>query len=215
MLLLGIMLAIPLIASIEDQRLRLPPPATVDDNSDCSDPVVGVWLGQHYNPRSISWQKYRLHIRRVSPGSTALVGEVRVLYWTGAASLVVPPADCQGVGLSAEILQNATGTVVNNFLSFGGNDWRAGQVFCGSRGSVAYNPDHFQGLINVGLQEFQSVNNDGGTAVNEPVVFRRIECAQRTPQPNVTVVLPTTEPLRTHGQRRRGLSAIFNCSRQE
>ena len=175
-LVLAIMLAIPLIASIEDQRLRLPPAATVDDNSSCADPVVGVWLGQQYNPRSISWQKYRLHIRRVTPGSAALVGEVRVLYWTGPQSVVTPPANCEGVGLSAEILQNATGTVVNNFLSFGGNDWRAGQVFCGSREAVAYNPDHFQGLINVGLQEFQSVNNDGGTAVNEPVI------AQPTPE---------------------------------
>jgi hypothetical protein len=204
-------LSLLLSASIEDQRARLPPAAEYDAGSDCSDPVVGVWVGQQYNPRSVSWQHYRLNIRRVAPGQPALIGDVRVHFWVGPSTLSSPPTSCTGSSLSAEILQNATGIATGNALQFGGNDWSVGQVFCGRRSAVAYNADHFQGLVNPALQEFQSVNNDGGTAVNEPVVFRRIECAHSV-QPRVIVTPPVdlhNASIELRPSRRR----LFSCAR--
>jgi hypothetical protein len=43
---------------------------------------------------------------------------------------------------------------------------------------ILYRPDHFTGTIDPAIQEFQSVNNDGGRAVNDPMVFRRIACGE-------------------------------------
>ena len=47
---------------------------------------------------------------------------------------------------------------------------------CGSSIGFGYNLDNFTGTIDPEIQEFQSVNNDGGISVNEPNVFRRIRC---------------------------------------
>ncbi|MFO0561565.1 MAG: hypothetical protein U0269_26375 [Polyangiales bacterium] len=200
-----------LFGSIEDQRARLPPAAEQDAGADCSDPAAGTWLGQQYNQRSRSWQRYELTIRRASAGSTALVGEVRVHFWNGWYSHSTPQTDCSRPHLAAEVVQNATGTINGLDLSFGGNDWRTSRVFCQPPGTrVAYNPDHFTGTINVAIQEFQSVNNDGGSAVNEPVVFRRIRCAESAAQPRVVVVPPVEIPRPPSTSRPR---PIFGCSR--
>lgn len=207
-----------LLGSIEDQRARLPPPAEVDSGADCSDPAAGVWIGQQYNGRSRSWQRYQLTIRRVAPGANALVGEVRVHFWDGWASHSTPLFDCSRPHLSAEIVQNAQGVIDGTHLRFGGLDWRTSRVFCQPRGtSVAYNPDHFAGVIDTSLQEFQSVNNDGGTAVNEPVVFRRTQCPQRSATSgslDAPRVVVNTEglappPLPRANARR----SLFGCSR--
>ena len=61
------------------------------------------------------------------------------------------------------------GTVV-----FGAQTYTIDKVVCGQPGR--YNPDNFSGKIDVERQEFQSVNNDGGRAVNDPTVFRRVRC---------------------------------------
>jgi hypothetical protein len=54
--------------------------------------------------------------------------------------------------------------------------WELKRMHCGAERMFRYNLDHFSGTIDPEIQEFQSVNNDGGTAVDEPVVFRRIRC---------------------------------------
>lgn len=208
-----------LLGSIEDQRARLPPPAEIDGGADCSDPAAGVWIGQQYNGRSRSWQRYQLTIRRVAAGSNALTGEVRVHFWDGWASHSTPLFDCSRPHLSAEIVQNAEGALDGAQLRFGGRDWRTSRVFCQPAGTrIAYNPDHFAGVIDTSLQEFQSVNNDGGTAVNEPVVFRRTQCPQRTSangtRADAPRVVVNTESLappplpHTHARR-----SLFGCSR--
>ncbi len=202
-----------LLGSIEDQRARLPPAAESDAGADCSDPASGVWLGQQYNQRSRSWQRYELHVQRVAPQSNQLTGEVRVHFWNGWYSHSTPLTDCSRPHLAAEVVQNATGTFDGSRLAFGGHDWRTSRIFCQPPGTrVTYNPDHFTGVIDPTIQEFQSVNNDGGSAVNEPVVFRRIRCApsQSPPQPRV-IVLPPSEPATLgHAPGRRSL---FGCSR--
>lgn len=197
-----------LFGSIEEQRARLPPAAEQDAGADCSDPAAGVWLGQQYNGRSRTWQRYRLEVRRVAPGSPELVGQVRVHFWAGWYSHSTPVTNCDGGRLSAEVTQNAVGRINGLSLAFGGTDWRTTQVFCQPPGQViSYNPDRFTGVIDPSIQEFQSVNNDGGSAVNEPVVFRRIECAS-APRPTVIFQQTPPPPLPTGRSRSR-----FGCSR--
>jgi hypothetical protein len=199
-----------LFGSIEEQRARLPPAAIVDAGADCSDPVVGLWLGQQYNPRSRSWQRYQLDVRRTAPGSSTLIGEVRVHFWIGWRSHSEPRTDCSHNALAAEVSQRAAGVIDGLSLTFGGLDWRTTQVFCQPLGtSVSYNPDRFTGVIDPSIQEFQSVNNDGGTAINEPVVFRRIRCAE-SPRAQVIIVPPTGALDAPNASRRRSL---FRCSR--
>ena len=60
-------------ATIEEQRARLPPPAT------CADGVEGVWLSHTYNPVYRDWYMFTLRIRRKAAGSKELVGEIEVL----------------------------------------------------------------------------------------------------------------------------------------
>ncbi|MBL8680853.1 MAG: hypothetical protein JNK05_16860 [Myxococcales bacterium] len=201
-----------LFGSIEEQRARLPPAAEQDAGADCSDPATGVWLGQQYNQRSRTWQRYRLDIRRRAPGAAELVGTVRVHFWAGWYSHSTPVTACEGAGqLAAEVTQNATGRADGVSLAFGGNDWRTTQVFCQPPGTaVSYNPDRFTGSIDPSIQEFQSVNNDGGSAVNEPVVFRRIECAS-APRPVVVIQSPAAPPPPMPWGR--GRSSRFGCSR--
>jgi hypothetical protein len=68
-----------------------------------------------------------------------------------------------------------TGTVdATATVDFGSTTYTIASNPCGNPGR--YYPDHFTGKIDSAIQEFQSVNNDGGPAVNEPVVFRRIRC---------------------------------------
>lgn len=200
-----------LFGSIEDQRARLPPAADSDAGADCSDPAAGVWLGQQYNPRSRSWQRYELHVQRSSPGSNELTGEVRVHFWSGWHSHSTPLMDCSRPHLSAEVIQRATGTFDGAQLAFGGHDWRVSRIFCQPPGTrVLYNPDHFSGALDTTTQEFQSVNNDGGSAVNEPVVFRRVRCPESSGQRAVVVVAPSVPPVVPRAEGRRSL---FGCSR--
>ena len=61
-------------------------------------------------------------------------------------------------------------------------------------------PRHeISGRIDPEIQEFRSVNNDGGPAVNVPQVFRRIRCFPPQSNPHVTVDPPPFQPPRTGG----------------
>jgi hypothetical protein len=69
---------------------------------------------------------------------------------------------------------------------------RSEHVYC--ERWAAYNLDHFTGRIDTELQEFQSVNNDGGRAVNEPKVFRRVRCLEPPMAPHVAIAPPPFYP---------------------
>ena len=80
-------------------------------------------------------------------------------------------------------------------MHFGGTSWRLTNVFCGPNPPFPdYNLDQFSGTIDPDLQEFQSVNNDGGVMVNMPTVFRRIQCFDAPPPPRVAVTPPPFFP---------------------
>jgi hypothetical protein len=159
-------------ATVEEQRARLPPPA------ECPDKVEGTWAALVYMERQRTWYDYQLVIKRSSPananGSGPLEGAMTSHYWYGSTSEDKPPG-CGPGRRELTINMPGKGNVdADGNVAFGASTWSLGSVACGYAGG--YNPDKFTGKIDPAIQEFQSVNNDGGSAVNEPAVFRRIRC---------------------------------------
>ena len=160
-------------ATVEEQRARLPPPA------ECPDKVTGTWQALLFNERQGTWYDYQLTIRRSAPaadGNAAgpLEGDMSSHYWTGQKSNDKPVPCTPGVRDST-VKMPGKGTIdAGANLVFGAKTYTVDHVACGQPGH--YNPDNFSGKIESGINEFQSVNNDGGSAVNEPTVFRRIRC---------------------------------------
>jgi hypothetical protein len=190
LLVMGVTLfhASPAPANVQEQRARLPPPAT------CTDPVEGVWLSHTYNPDFQDWYMFTLRIRRITPGSDQLIGDIESHSWNGSPTESEPPA-CR-FGLNHWTVQmTAQGSIDKGAVSFAGTQWQPKETFCGhGPGMGEYNLDHFSGQIDPALQEFQSVNNDGGRSVNEPAVFRRIGCLEPPPVPHVQVAPPSFYP---------------------
>lgn len=183
-------------ATVAEQRARLPPPAK------CDDPVTGVWKSHKFDPRYNDWYIFTLTIRRVSgaESQTKLEGSINAHFWNGDSKQSEPPP-C-GIGVRHVTVQmTAQGSVTDSGeIHFWGTSWRPENAYCGppiQRGE--YNLDHFSGKIDPELQEFQSVNNDGGRSVNDPTVFRRIACDQPPPSPHVNPVAPPFQPPETGG----------------
>ena len=112
----------------------------------------------------------------MSAGQPLLTGDVLARFWVGTAQQS-EPQPCGVTRFDREVFMPATGVATGLQVAFGGTSWRPHRNHCGPAG-WSYNPDHFTGTIEPAIQEFQSVNNDGGEAVNEPTVFRRIRCSE-------------------------------------
>lgn len=154
--------------TVEEQRARLPPPAT------CQDPVEGIWKSHDYDPRWGDWTVFTLEVHRVNGSENELEGLIFNDTWYGDQTQS-EPGPCQG-NLRFKVSMDARGSVVDGKIMFGGiGQWRMDEVVCGSWDG-GYNLDQFTGTIDPEIQEFQSVNNDGGRAVNAPTVFRRVKC---------------------------------------
>jgi hypothetical protein len=168
-------------ATIAEQRARLPPPAT------CQDPVAGLWKSHDFDSRHVDWTIFTLEIERVEGSDTAIVGSIENHTWYAEKAQSEPPA-CKG-NLEYVVGMDAEGTFVDGAIYFGGvGQWRLDDVPCGAF-TMGYNLDNFSGVIDPDLQEFQSVNNDGGRAVDDPTVFRRVECSERDQGKAPTLVL--------------------------
>lgn len=156
--------------SVAEQRARLPPPAK------CTDPVAGVWKSHSFHPYRDTWTEFSLSIRRSPDDPTRLVGDIKNHSWEGTKDDVQPPV-CTGANYwRAIVSMDGEGEIDGMNLRFGGvGQWRLDQTLCG-RFDFDYNLDNFSGVIDPEIQEFQSVNNDGGVSINEPTVFRRIQC---------------------------------------
>ncbi|MDP3273971.1 MAG: hypothetical protein Q8Q09_02170 [Deltaproteobacteria bacterium] len=180
--------------SIEEQRARLPPAAT------CQDPVEGVWMARVFHQPGLDWYIYTLEIHRTAPGASTLTGELHARFWNGPRN-VFEPQPCTPGALDRTVFMTGAGRANGLDVDFYGTSWRPETLNCGPAGSmqwISYNLDHFSGRIDPAIQEFQSVNNDGGEAVNEPSVFRRIRCfdgpSGPSQRPNVTVSAPPLMP---------------------
>jgi hypothetical protein len=64
---------------------------------------------------------------------------------------------------------------------------------------IGYNPDQFSGKVDPTLHEFQALNNDGGSMVNEPSVFRRIGCLDDGRKDTKNIAPPPFFPKKTGG----------------
>jgi hypothetical protein len=197
LLAMAIVLA-PLVApaTIEEQRARLPPPAT------CDDPVEGVWRSHQYNARFGDWGVFTLTVRRSAPGANTLVGTIHSHSWSGGPAQSEPPRCSPGIR-HWTVQMSAAGTwdPSRRAIEFWGTRWWIESIQC--ERWATYNLDHFSGLIDPAIQEFQSVNNDGGRSVNEPRVFRRIQCLGDLSAPHPSVAPPPFRPPSRSGCARR------------
>lgn len=176
-----------LSATIEEQRARLPPAAECDDEI-----VAGTWRSHAYYPAFGEWAIFTLTIRRVAPGSSELEGTISNHAWGGSPTDEEPPPCARQAFGEWTVSFDARGRVQpDNTILFGGvGPWRLDSTHCGNP-PPGYNLDVFTGRIDPAILEFQSVNNDGGRAVNEPAVFRRIRCP---PPPSARSPTVTTRP---------------------
>lgn len=158
--------------SVAEQRSRLPPPAQ------CEDPVEGEWKAHQFNDVWKTWVIFRLTIRRKPGSPNELVGSITNETWEGLKTDQEPGACGRTVPFRVRVaMPEASGRFDDGRVSFGARKWQYDELVCGALPKgFGYRPDHFTGKIDEERQEFQSVNNDGGRAVNEPTLFRRIGC---------------------------------------
>ena len=159
-------------ATIAEQRARLPPAA------ECAGEIVaGVWRSHKYDPRFRDWYIFTLNVRRVPGSPNELTGSIVAHSWEGGPSDAEPPPCARQMGSEWVVSMDARGSVISETqIVFGGiGRWRLDRTIC-RYGPSMYNLDNFSGTIDPSILEFQSVNNDGGRAVNDPMVFRRIRC---------------------------------------
>jgi hypothetical protein len=181
-------------ATVAEQRARLPPAA------ECESPVEGKWRALIYSQNGQDWYEFTLEIHHDKDDPTKLTGQIFVDTWSGPEDQPTPPTPCQH-RIKGKMKGHGTypggKTATGQEVYFGGSDYEVVEEVCGY--SVGYNPDNFTGKIEPERQEFQSVNNDGGIAVNEPTVFRRIGCfddANTPKQPEGDVKKPAFYPKR-------------------
>ena len=173
--------------TVAEQRARLPPPAK------CDKEVDGVWKSHAYNKRYREWTEFTLEIHEIKSKPGQLTGRILNHSWKGTPK-VEQPGPCRGL-LRYRVSMPAKGTYKDGLVSFRGTRWKMDELVCGSSAGFWYNLDNFTGEVDFDLQEFQSVNNDGGRAVNEPTVFRRIKCFEAgMPDPNIKIKPPALFP---------------------
>jgi len=174
-------------ATIAEQRARLPPPAA------CKDPVAGVWQSHAFNEMYQEWGRFTLTIRRVEGSETELEGEILNESWYGSKAESVR-GPCVG-RLQYLVSMTAAGSYADGEVEFHGTSWKMEDELCAVDGSFGYNLDRFSGVIDHDIQEFQSVNNDGGRYIDVPTVFRRVSCDdQEDIQPRVSMAPPPLYP---------------------
>ena len=173
--------------TVAEQRARLPAPAR------CEDPVTGIWKSHDFRPHRGVWEVFTLEIRR-RDGAGHLVGTIVNDFWY-AGPEASEPGPCEG-RLHAKVSMDAEGRADGPRIHFHGvGQWRLDATLCGEHGG-GYVLDDFSGEIDPELLEFQSVANDGIVAINEPTVFRRIDCLPEDEQatPQVRVKPPSFYP---------------------
>ena len=182
-------------ASVAEQRARLPPPAT------CEDPIEGIWRSHLYNERRGQWTIWTLTIRRKAGSAEGVVGSISNQSWHADPDRS-EPGNCTQNPWHYKVTMDAEGTYRDGQVAFGGTKYEIQPWPCAPISPFIYYLDNFTGTVDPKIQEFQSVNNDGGSAVNEPAVFRRIRCfdqADDTPEPKPVVEPPPFFPPRNAG----------------
>jgi hypothetical protein len=175
-------------ATIEEQRARLPAPAT-----ECSDPIAGQWRAHVFYRHVMQWYVFVLDIERV--GESELRGTIKAEFWDGDDDDQQPPQCNLGIDRGA-VFENAGGEASGLHIRFDATDWRDEQA-CGSA-RFGYLLDRFSGTIDPERMEFQSLlNADAPEWRDVPTVFRRVRCmpgAADDPEPKIVVAPPPYQP---------------------
>lgn len=173
-------------ATVEEQRARLPAP------TECPDKVEGTWAALYF-ATNLQWLEYTAVIRRTTPvsdGNAAgpITVDMTAHLWDGPKNDPRTPA-CKPGQREVTVTMPGTGKVdAGTALTFRATTYTVAKLHCGN--DTRYYPDNFKGTIEPARQEFQAINNDGNTAVNEPVVFRRVRCL------NAAAAAPSSGPNR-------------------
>lgn len=179
-------------ADIEEQRARLPPPATT-----CPDPVEGLWMSHSYYPHVGAWYVFALQVQRTAPGARTLVGETRVEYWHAAADQPRVPTKCVPGLIHRKISAIADGTIDGPRFVWRGHTLTPEIVLCGGPLNN-YELVTFTGDIDFQREEFQNVLSAGPTWTDIRTVFRRVQCRDATavpgPSPPVETPAPPVRP---------------------
>ncbi len=177
---------------VAEQRARLPPPV---DPSVCTDSVEGDWLSHAYDARWGEWSMFSLRVRRKPGSASELIVDIANHSWDGTPATPEPPAACTAGLKHWNVTMTGRGeTFPDGRIEIWATSYRIEHIYCDRWDR--YNLDHFTGRIDAALQEFQSVNNDGGRSVNDPTVFRRVRCLEPPPNPHVAVTPPPFYPAR-------------------
>lgn len=177
--------------SIAEQRNRLPSAAH------CEDPIVGEWKAHQYNDVWKQWVIFRLIVRRKPGSPTELIGQIFNETWSGRKADQEPGPCSEFVTYRTRTsMPDAFGSYRDGQVAFGATAYVNDGIVCGKvPQGFGYLPDHFTGPLDEERQEFQSRNNDGGRAVNEPTLFRRVQCFDGpTRKVPVDVVAPPFVP---------------------
>lgn len=157
-------------------------------------------MSHKYSPDYQDWYIFTLKVQRVPGSATDLVGEIEANSWNGGPNEAEPPPCRPGLDHWSVFMTARGQTSADGRILFGGTAWRPKDAFCGrSPGPGEYNLDNFSGTIDPAIQEFQSVNNDGGRSVNDPTVFRRVRCLDGPRTPTVQVKPPAFYPESKNG----------------
>ena len=106
-------------ATVEEQRTRLPPPAT------CQDPVEGIWMSHKFESPGDEWMIFTLEIHRApttatgTPGALLpLVGHIQAHAWLGAGPAASAPPPCTGGIQHWTVEMTAQGTLSGQRVEF-------------------------------------------------------------------------------------------------
>jgi hypothetical protein len=168
-------------ATVAEQRARLPPAA------ECEHPVEGTWKAIIFRQNYNTWHEFILEVRAVPGSATDLTGIIKVDTWAGGPEQS-EPGPCRLERFKGTM--DGRGSFQEGQVNFGGGPFRLEEMVCGDPRNLNYAPDQFSGRLEPERQEFQAVNNDGNTAVNEPAVFRRISCFDDAPITQADAVKP-------------------------
>jgi len=177
-------------ATIEEQRARLPPPAT-----ECGDPVSGQWRAHVFYRHVMQWYVFVLDIERGE--GELLSGSIHAEFWNGGENDQQAPL-CDSWVHRGAVLEPASGEAKGLAIRFDATSWTDERA-CGVATS-GYLLDRFSGTIDPERMEFQSLlNADAPEWRDVPTVFRRVRCPEvavddDTNDPKIVVRPPPYEP---------------------
>lgn len=181
--------------TVAEQRARLPEAADCGD-----DPIIGYWRSHQHYPNDRDWTEFTLIIKRVGGSETELTGRIENHAWKGGPEREQPGQCGPDQPYRLKVGMEAKGEIKDDVVRFEGTSWQLDEIVCGDKPMFwTYNLDRFTGKLDKKLQEFQSVNNDGGRMVNHPTVFRRIRCLDGPPKPSVDIKPPPLFPESSSG----------------